>query len=243
MFLPSIDPKPTCRTPANILCKRGVGPLPVSLDAMTAAVGFSAQLTSTDTASLYLPMIFSGALVLLMVVERVWRAAANGDLNGTALWTVAGAARNFSRIAVPWTFTLGIIALWARTNALKSATSGLVLFDPPGKEESAVQLLPPTPRSLSQAFALGRLSTECSRENFLRKASCSAASLRAARDLLGRDVLPEHLVEMHAYLQLVDDRKSVSDRVLGLLNFVNIIWSGSCSRGLACMCRLTEHTV
>ncbi|KAJ1482055.1 hypothetical protein T484DRAFT_1747825 [Baffinella frigidus] len=136
-----------------------------------------------------------------------------------------GALGSLSRVAVPWIFALTIVALAVRTDEVKRATTRLVLFAPPSEAESAEKLLPPTPRSLSQAFALGEISSACVGAGAFRGAFCPVASLSAAKKLLGRDVTTSQLLGMGQYLELVDSGKSISDRMMGIFSFVNIIWS------------------
>ena len=115
-----------------------------------------------------------------------------------------GAVKNLSRVAVPWAFALAIVALAVRTDEVKRATTRLVLFAPPSEAESAEKLLPPTPRSLSQAFALGQISASCVNSTRLWSSFCPVASLKAAKELMGREVTTTQLLGMGAYLELVD---------------------------------------
>jgi len=107
-------------------------------------------------------------------------------------------------VAVPWAFALAIVALAVRTDEVKRATTRLVLFAPPSEAESADKLLPPTPRSLSQAFALGQISASCVSATQFWSSFCPVASLNEARELMGREVTTAQLLGMGSYLELVD---------------------------------------
>jgi len=119
--------------------------------------------------------------------------------------------------------TLSVIALFRLAIDPDAAIFSLVplLWSPPSAETGAVHVVPPHPSSLHQAFRLGQLATQCSK--WLR--TCPSGTLKEAEEVVGsgRTVSSEELLGVEELVRELDAKRSIVNRLFGLLNFVNIV--------------------